>query len=298
MCRHKLRELGRLAARQFGHRLRYGRCAGKSRQHVKQQHHKDQAGLATVSAQRAVEAPWAGRDIGDGNAQTRRLLIGHVLKIQRRLRRQCIGLSVVLRAGLRQHPRCHARNVTGIHEREPGVPSRKEDAVPTHQFFMERAGEVLHEVGGAQQRVRNTAGRQPPFDLVLRDEPIAFRALHRQEHDVRDAMLPRSLYQIAEVALELRRAQQEEAVTVGQRSVLTGAIKKVERNQLYVRFPIPFFGRNRNIAHSRANLDAFDATQRRNYGRADLTGGTGHEDAFHCALIVELVMAGPTARVN
>ena len=68
--------------------------------------------------------------------------------------------------------------------------------------------------------------------------------------------------------------------------------KKIELYRMYVWFAIPDSGRTRNIAHSRTNVDAFDATQRSNHSRADLTGGTGHEDVLHYAVIVGFVMAG------
>lgn len=130
---------------------------------------------------------------------------------------------MVLRAGLCQHPRCHARNVTNIHEREARHARRHKDAVPTHQFIVQSAGEVLHEVGRPQQRVLDAARHQAQFDLVVRDQAIAFRALHRQEHDVRDAVVPRTRDQVPEVAVKVGRTQQKEAVTFGQRSVLASA---------------------------------------------------------------------------
>jgi len=266
MSRYELRELGRCSPRQVGHCVRYGWRSRKSRQHVEQQHYEDQAGLATVAPQRSVKAPWAGRLVRDRRAQTRRQLIGHVLKVERRLRRQCVRLPVVLRAGLREYRGCHSGNVTDIHEREPGVSGRKEDAVSAHQLVMERAGEVLHEVGWPQQRVRHAAGHQPLFDVVVRDKPIAFRSLHRQKHDVRDAALPRPGDQITKVVGKLWRTQQKEAVAVGQRGVLTGVVKKVEAYRLRVRINARFFGRTRDVAHSRTNDDVFEGTQSLNHG--------------------------------
>ncbi len=86
---------------------------------------------------------------------------------------------------------------------------------------------------------------------------------------------------VTEVAGELQRTQQEETVAVGQRGVLTGGVEKVKGHWVHARITTPFAGRHLDVAHSRTNDDAVKCTQRRNHGRADLSGGAGHEDAIH-----------------
>lgn len=169
------------------------------------------------------------------------------------MRRQGVGLPVVPCAGLREHLGRHARNVFNIYQREPGVACRQKDAVPAHQFSVERAGEVLHEVGRPQQCVRHAASNKSLFDLVVRDEPIALCSLNRQENDVRNAVLPRPRNEVTEVFGQARRAQQKETVAVGQRSVLAGGVEVVEGHQLQARIAPPFLGRLRDIAHPCAN---------------------------------------------
>jgi len=67
---------------------------------------------------------------------------------------------------------------------------------------------------------------------------------------------------------------------------------------LHFRIAAPFRGRLCDIAHARANDDAVDGLQCRNHGRADLTRGASHKDAFHRPALIELVMArGDPVRV-
>ena len=122
------------------------------------------------------------------------------------------------------------------------------------------------------------------------DEPISLGALHRQEHDVPDAVPTGSCDQVTEIARELRGTQQEETVAVGQRGVMGGGVEEVEGHRLYARGVTPFRGSRSNVSHSRAHLELFDVAQRRNDGRADLTCGAGHEDASHYAALTVSTM--------
>ena len=106
-----------------------------------------------------------------------------------------------------------------------------------------------------------------------------------------DTISPRPRDQVTEIASELRWTQQEETVAVGQRSVLTDAVEKVEVHRLNASIANQFRGSRCHVPDTRANDDVVNITQRRKHGRADLTRGASHEDAFHGAASIKLVMA-------